>query len=172
MRVMKMRLKGYAYLFLMAVYILAIWFIVLNVMGCSRTIPVGIQEPVLMAPATPQQCANGGTQVTLAGQSYLACNGAPGQSIVGPAGPQGEQGPQGSPGQDAIPVTVVQFCPGYTPVYPNAFPEVGVCISGQLYGVYSANDGFMALLTPGTYSSNGINASCTFTIGPNCQVTQ
>ena len=84
--------------------------------------------------------------------------GDPGQSVTGPAGADGTQ------------ITIVQFCPGVIPTYPSNFPEIGECINGQLYGVYSANGGFLALLPPGAYSSNGINASCNFTILPNCVI--
>jgi hypothetical protein len=41
-----------------------------------------------------------------------------------------------------------------------------------MYGVYSDNGGFLSELPPGEYSSDGINASCSFTIGANCSVTQ
>jgi hypothetical protein len=75
-----------------------------------------------------------------------------------------------SNGQNATPVTVVQLCPG-TPVYPSKFIEVGVCLGGSLYGVYSANGGFMTYLPPGRYTSDGINASCSITVGPNCTVS-
>lgn len=92
--------------------------------------------------------------------------------VQGPQGVPGANGVDGTNGQDATPVTVVQFCPGVTPIYPSSFPEYGVCIQGQLYGVYSQNGGFLALLPPGTYNSNGINASCTFTITANCGVQQ
>lgn len=67
---------------------------------------------------------------------------------------------------------VVQFCAGANTAYPGTFAEVGFCINNNLYAVYSANDGFLTLVPPGTYSSNGINASCTFTVLPNCVVSQ
>jgi hypothetical protein len=168
-----LRLRGYAYTILIAVYIIAIWFTVLVVMGCSKRVTDVIQEPVLTAPASPQQCANGGTAVTLGTTSYLACNGLTGSvGAIGAAGPQGEQGATGPAGEAGTQVTVVQFCPGVTSTYPSNFPEVGFCISNQLYAVYSANDGFLTLVTPGVYSSDGINASCTFTVAANCEVTQ
>ena len=174
--VLKTKIKGYAFTVIIAVYIVAIWFTMLMVMGCNHPVPVGIQEPVLTAPASPQQCANGGTVVSIGQTSYVACNGANGATgatgLTGSEGPRGEQGIAGSPGLDGTQVTIVQFCPGIVPTYPSNFPEIGFCISNQLYAVYSANDGFLALITPGTYSSNGINASCTFTVGPNCEVTQ
>lgn len=97
-------------------------------------------------------------------------SGATGPAGVGGSqGPQGPKGDQGTPGLDNL-ITTVQFCSGVTPFYPSTFPELGFCIDNKLYGVYSANDGFMVYLPPGTYYSNGINASCTFTIKPNCIV--
>lgn len=65
----------------------------------------------------------------------------------------------------------VQFCPG-TPSYPAVFPEVGFMIGGKLYAVYSQNGGFLALITPGTYYSNGINNSCTFTVNADYSITR
>jgi hypothetical protein len=66
---------------------------------------------------------------------------------------------------------MVQLCQSCVPVYPSTFAEVAFCIGGNLYGTYSANDGFSAELPPGAYSSDGINCSCSFVIGPNCAVT-
>ena|ERR1017187_5690980 len=94
------------------------------------------------------------------------------QGIQGMTGPQGSQGTAGSPGQDATPVTAIQLCPNVAPVYPSTFPEWVLCIDNQLYGVYSDHGGFWALLPPGTYTSDGINASCTVVIGEGCQVSQ
>lgn len=69
-------------------------------------------------------------------------------------------------------ITPIDFCPGFTQSYPSTFAESGLCIDGVTYGVYSANGGFLAMLPPGTYSSNGINASCTFEVPANCSVPQ
>lgn len=85
-------------------------------------------------------------------------------------GQDGAQGPQGNPGIDATSVTVVKLCPGTT-TYPSQFVEVVFCIGGRLYGTYSANGGFSTELPPGTYLSNGINASCNVTVGANCAVS-
>lgn len=90
----------------------------------------------------------------------------------GQNGAQGPVGPSGAPGLDATQITVVQLCTSCVPSYPSVFAEIGFCFGGNLYGTYSANGGFSTLLTPGAYSSNGINCSCTFTVGPNCTVTQ
>jgi Collagen triple helix repeat (20 copies) len=185
--------------------------------GCGRVehSTLFVAPSILTSPASPEQCSNGGTVVSIGDKSYIACNGVNGaigatgpqgaqgsqgdvgpqgpQGDIGPQGPQGPQGdqgsvgqtgpqgpqgetgaagPQGTPGQNATPITVVQFCHGITPSYPNAFPEVGLCLGGNMYGVYSANDGFMAYLPPGVYHSNGINATCNFTIYANCVVSQ
>lgn len=64
---------------------------------------------------------------------------------------------------------IVQFCPGTT-VYPSIFNEVGICTNTNLYAVYSANNGFLTLIPPGTYQSNAIGSSCNFTVYPNCVV--
>lgn len=99
-----------------------------------------------------------------------------GPQLVGPVGPPGPQGLTGQPGQngedgrDASGVTVVQLCPGTT-TYPNVFVEVAFCASGKLYAVYSANGGFQTEIVPGTYQSNAVGSSCTFTVQPNCVVT-
>lgn len=99
-------------------------------------------------------------------------------NLRGPQGPQGNPGtpgeigptgPQGPRGADGTPVSTIQFCPG-TPSYPSRFPEVGVCIDGNLYAVYSTNGGFLALLTPGRYSSNAVGSRCSFTVFSGCSV--
>jgi|SRR6185437_2169789 len=76
----------------------------------------------------------------------------------------------GSPGGSGVTVSAVQFCAGANTSYPSTFPEVGFCLGNELYGVYSAHDGFLTPLPPGTYTSNGINASCTFTVTSGCNV--
>lgn len=109
------------------------------------------------------------TGVVLFALSGCGRDGAPGldgidgQSIVGP------QGEQGSPGIDAASVTVVKLCQGTT-TYPSKFVEVAFCIGGKLYGTYSQNGGFSTELPPGSYGSNGINASCNFVVGNSCTI--
>lgn len=113
------------------------------------------------------------------GQTVVGPQGLPGQNgtngVNGTNGQQGSTGPQGisgTPGQngiDATPVTWVQFCPGTT-TYPSKFVEGGFCIAGNVYAVYSANDGFLTYIPPGVYSSNAINSACTFTLLANCIV--
>jgi len=129
---------------------------------------------ITQSPATETQCPTGGTVITVDGSQSIICNGAvgspgvPGLSIVGPSGPQGPAGQPGAPGTQ---ISIVQFCSGTT-TYPITFSEVGFCIDGNLYATYSANDGFSSLIPPGQYQSNGINSSCTFTVGASCQITQ
>jgi hypothetical protein len=84
-------------------------------------------------------------------------------------GTNGVNGTNGTNGTDATPVTWVQFCQG-TPSYPSTFPEGGFCINGNIYAVYSTNDGFLTLVPPGTYSSDGVGSSCDFTILADCQI--
>lgn len=90
-------------------------------------------------------------------------DGAPGQSIIGP------QGPSGAPGVDAPRITIVPLCPGHTS-YPGVFIEVALCIEGQLYAVYSKNDGFLTLIPPGGYHSNAVGSACDLNVKPNCEV--
>lgn len=81
----------------------------------------------------------------------------------------GKDGVDGRDGVDATPVTVVKLCPGVT-VYPSKFVEVAFCIGGKLFGTYSQNGGFSTEIPAGTYGSNGINASCNFTVLLNCVI--
>lgn len=109
-------------------------------------------------------------------QGPRGSEGKPG--AVGASGPAGSTGAQGeagrdglngSDGQDASPVTIVPLCPGVSNY--GAFVEVGICLNGSLYGVYSDHGRFMTLLAPGHYSSNAIGSACNLTVGPNCTVT-
>jgi len=99
------------------------------------------------------------------GKGPVGPQGEAGQSIVGPPGPTGSPGPSGTI------ITMKQLCGSCVPTYPSVFAESVMCIDNQLYGVYSANGGFLSLLTPGTYTSNGINCSCTITIGNDCSIS-
>ncbi len=95
------------------------------------------------------------------------------QGIMGPSGPQGVIGPAGIPGVSGAPgtlVTFVKFCNEVTN-YPSTFPEYGLCVSGQLFAVYSTHGGFGVLVPPGYYSSHGVNSSCNFTVGANCAIS-
>lgn len=122
-----------------------------------------------------------------------ACQGPQGdpgpQGLQGNSGPtgatgaQGPQGPQGTSGvngvngtngtngingTDGTTITVVQLCPGVSNY--GTFVEVGLCMNGKLYGVYSANGGFLAYLADGTYYSNGIGSACNLTV-TGCTIT-
>lgn len=136
----------------------------------------GVALVATTIPATVDQCANGGSVILVAQDNALtgvytpsdrlmtaavACNGANGTT-----GSQGQQGVAGQNGTNATPVTIVQFCQGTT-VYPSKFLEVGLVINNVIYGVYSANDGFLSPLPPGAYSSNAVGSSCNFTINAN-----
>lgn len=88
--------------------------------------------------------------------------------VQGPKGDTGAQGPQGIPGQSNI-TSIVPLCPG-TPTYGAVYTEIALCINNQLYAVYSANGGFLTLLTPGAYSSNGIGSRCNLNVLPNCVI--
>jgi hypothetical protein len=127
----------------------------------------GQAATITESPATALECPTGGIDLTVTQNAttavYSVCNGIAGQSIVGPTGPQG------APGTDLTPINVVQFCPGTTN-YANEFNEVGYCIAGNLYAVYSANDGFMSEIPPGNYTSDGIGSSCNFTVLANCGI--
>ena len=95
-------------------------------------------------------------------------------SACGGQGPQGVSGSNGTNGTNGAPgtaFTIVQFCQNVVPTYPTTFPEVGFCIQGSLYAVYSANDGFLTEIPPGTYTSNAVGSACNFTIAANCAVS-
>lgn len=89
--------------------------------------------------------------------------------LNGQDGAIGTTGPQGNPGVDATPVTIVKLCPGST-IYPSTFVEVAFCINNKLYAVYSTNGGFESEIPPGSYNSNGVNSTCTFTVTSGCVV--
>lgn len=169
--------------FMLIIFIVACLYASLGC--CGRQEQAGIKgDPgttappvsVITAPASPSDCPTGGTHVAVGDKAFDVCsgasgasglNGSDGMSIVGPIGPAGSPGANGI---DATPITVVDLCPGVTS-YPGVFIEVGLCINRGLYGVYSANGGFMTYLPPGNYSSNAIGSACTLTIGSNCMVS-
>lgn len=91
-------------------------------------------------------------------------SGYDGISIVGPSGPPGRDG------IDAPRLSMISLCPGITS-YPGVFIEVGICISGQLYAVYSDHGGFLTLISPGSYHSFAIGSACDLTVGPDCEIT-
>lgn len=91
---------------------------------------------------------------------------------TGSAGSVGSVGAQGPAGANGTIITVIQFCPGVTPSTSN-FPEVGLCINNNVYGILNNNVSYQYLteLTPQAYSSAGQGAPCSFTLLPNCVVT-
>lgn len=91
-----------------------------------------------------------------------ACSGEPSYYAS-----QGEQGPPGTPASARV---FVQLCPG-TQSYPGVFIEYAECINDNLWGVYSANNGFYTFFPPGNYSSNALGSACNLTIQPHCVVT-
>lgn len=98
-----------------------------------------------------------------ASSAEVVCDGSNGSS--------GSNGSNGTNGTNGTVISIVQFCSAsFVPSYPSTFPEIGLCIDDEMVGVYSANGGFLAPLPPGAYNSNGINSSCTFTIGTHCSV--
>jgi len=95
-------------------------------------------------------------------------NGEDGQD--GQPGATGPQGPQGIPGTS---ITIVQFCSGYTPVYPSRFPEVGLCIGGNLYAEYYAPPSSgLVYLPPGNYRSTQTMALCNFRVISGCTIEE
>ena len=143
---------------------LLIVLIALLSVSCSRLQVVG---PTGATGASGQDGATGPAGTNgVDGQD--GSNGTDGANGVD--GQDGAVGPQGAPGSDAASVTVVQLCPAPT-TYATTFSEVAFCIGGNLYATYSANGGFSTEIPPGTYSSNGINSSCTFVVSANCQVS-
>lgn len=111
--------------------------------------------------------------IIIAMLSVTGCGKTGSTGAEGPAGSPGQsvQGPAGAPGSNGESFTPVQLCRSCVTQYPDTYAEVVFCYQGDLYGTYSANDGFSAELPPGTYNSAGINCSCTVTIGTNCNVT-
>lgn len=151
---------------------LIIVLIALLSVSCSRLV-IGPTGPTGDTGANGQDGATGpaGTNGVDGQDGSNGTDGANGvDGTDGINGVAGQQGPQGAPGIDANPITVVTLCPAVT-TYPGTFTEVAFCIQGKLYATYSANGGFSTEIPPGTYSSNGINSSCTFVVAANCQVT-
>ncbi len=102
-------------------------------------------------------------------QGATGPSGAAGQNgSNGQSGQNGLDGINGTNGQDATPVTVVPLCPDVSNY--GVFVEVGICLNGKLYGVYSANGGFLTLLADGNYTSAAIGSACNLTIS-GCTVS-
>ena len=85
----------------------------------------------------------------------------------------GSIGPQGNPGMDATPTTVIQFCSKQDDtIYPSNFPEQGLCINHNLYGVYwDGKNAWLAEIVPGSYLSTATGLGCTFTVSKDCVVS-
>lgn len=92
------------------------------------------------------------------GSSAVVFNGTNGSN-----GSNGIDGSNGTNGLNGTQITTIKFC-SHLPIYPSTFPEYGVCIDNMLYAVYSANGGFLTYLPNGSYSSNGKNSACAFTV--------
>jgi len=133
--------------------------------GIDASCSVSAVLPNLIAPA-------GGSLIACSdGTHSLVLNGSNGiNGTNGVNGVNGVNGTNGTNGSNGTVVTAIQFCSGVVGSYPSTFPEIGFCINDEIYAVYSANGGFLTKVLPGTWSSDGINASCTFTVGPHCQV--
>jgi hypothetical protein len=70
-------------------------------------------------------------------------------------------------------VTPVQFCSGYTTIYPSSFPEFGFLINGSIYAVYwDGKNAWLAQVVPGYYASTSTSAPCNFTVNSNGTITQ
>ena len=133
-------------------------------------------KSVVMGPAidASAQCASGSGQLlTFFQDQDNSDHYKTGDSLLSSAllcnGSNGLNGSNGSNGVDLTPISKVQFCTSTT-VYPTTFSEVGFCIGGKLWGVYSTNGGFLTDVADGTWSSDGINSSCSFTVS-GCTVT-
>lgn len=107
--------------------------------------------------------------VLLVGVLMSGCGKTGPAGAAGKDGAQGAQGVPGADGKDGSQWTIVKFCPGET-VYPSKFVEVGFCVNGSVYATYSANGGFTSEIPPGSYGSQGINASCNFVVLDNCGI--
>lgn len=98
------------------------------------------------------------------GSATFIADGSKGDT--GNRGATGQQGAPGMPGSPGTVVTPIQLCPNVTPTYATVFPEVALCLGGNLYGTFNNNTSYqyLAELPDGAYSSNGQGAACSFTI--------
>lgn len=84
---------------------------------------------------------------------------------------KGNAGEAGAKGLDGSTITTVQFCPGLSS-YPSTFPEVGLCISNKLYGVFwISNSAFMAEIPTGNYVSTSTSLPCSFKVTTSCNIS-
>lgn len=139
----------------MFLFLVCSFTFILYMTSCGQQGPGGVQGPPgsscsVISITDPVLAPNGGAQITCSGTSVLVLNGS-----------------NGLPGSA---ITPVQLCPG-TISYPSTFIEYGWCLNNKLWGVYSANDGFLTYFPPGAYQSNAIGSRCNLTVGSNCSVS-
>jgi hypothetical protein len=135
--------------------------LLLLVSGCGKTGPQGGPGPQGYTGPPGSSCA-----VTTISPSLVAPNGG---SLLSCTDGSSSLVLNGTNGENGTSIIAVQFCAGATN-YPNEFNEVGFCIDGSIYAVYSANDGFLTEVVPGEYSSQGIGSSCNFSVEPGCVI--
>lgn len=155
-----------------SVICLGIACIATSLSGCGKQGPAGAQGvpgPVgspgvgcTETMLTPSQATpNGGALLTCENGSTVVTNGS-----------NGLQGVQGVAGQNATPVSVVQFCSGYTTTYPGSFPEQAICVDNELLAVYwDGSNAWLAEIVPGYYASTSTSAPCNFTVEANCVIS-
>lgn len=158
------------YLLSIVVVMFVLAFVLMGCVGptgdLGRQGTPGYTPVVAMLPASLSECLNGGVEVYVDNAETIICNG-----VNGNPGGVGPQGPSGDDGQDSNPVVIFKFCPNVVANYPSSFPEYGIRLNNNVYGVYSANGGFLTLLIPGSYTTTGIGANCNFTIHNDGSIT-
>jgi hypothetical protein len=137
------------------------WLVMVLLIACQ-----GPQGPAGPQGPTGQGC----TVSTLNAGSLGAPNGGALVSCANGTQAMILNGTNGTNGTNGSIITPVQFCTNSVTTYPSTFAEVGFCINGTLYAVYSANGGFETQVVSGEYGSDGINASCDFSVS-GCNVT-
>ena len=160
------------------IFLLLLLFMLLTSLGCAPFL--GSEYAISRIRLMPKDGINGqngnnGLDGKDGQDGQNGLNGQDGQD--GQNGLNGLNGQDGQDGQDGTNTVIetpsevvpIALCPGTT-TYPNKFVEQALCINNQLYGVYSQNNGFLVLLPPGQYVSNGINSTCSFEVLPNCIV--
>lgn len=86
-----------------------------------------------------------------------------GSNVFVKNGEKGDTGATGAAGMNATSVEFVKFCNSANPSY-GSFPEYGMRVGTKIYAVYSANNGFLTLLSPGTYVTTSTGLNCNFTV--------
>lgn len=135
--------------------ILLTLFVASILMACGQG-PTGLTGAT--GPAGPQ---GGSCSAAIVSPSNTAPNGG---SLIQCADGTQSLILNGIPGTPGTVIAPIQFCKNPVTSYPTTFVEIGFCISGEIYAVYSANDGFLSPIPNGNYTSDGINASCNFTV--------